>query len=124
MALTNASKVAASSTRAGVPGNNDNVMALVALQTEAVSTLGSVTFNDTYRIAATGVGVAAQSANGKLQAQTILHEQLDSFRAQSSGVSIDEELVNVLKYQRAFDAASRLIMATDEMLQTLLDLKR
>lgn len=124
MALTNASKVAASSTRAGVPGNNDNVMALVALQTEAVSTLGSVTFNDTYRIAATGVGVAAQSANGKLQAQTILHEQLDSFRAQSSGVSIDEELVNILKYQRAFDAASRLIMATDEMLQTLLDLKR
>jgi flagellar hook-associated protein 1 FlgK len=124
MVLTNASKVAASSTRAGVPGNNDNVMALVALQTEAVSTLGSVTFNDTYRIAATGVGVAAQSANGKLQAQTILHEQLDSFRAQSSGVSIDEELVNILKYQRAFDAASRLIMATDEMLQTLLDLKR
>ena len=124
MALTSAGKVAASSTRAGVPGNNDNAMALVALQTKAVSALGSATFNDTYRIAATGVGVAAQSANGKLQAQTMLHEQLDSFRAQSSGVSIDEELVNVMKYQRAFEAASRLISATDEMLQTLLNLKK
>jgi flagellar hook-associated protein 1 FlgK len=124
MSLTSPGKVAASSTRAGAPGNNDTVMALVALQSKAVSTLGSTTFNDTYRTAATGVGVAAQSANGKLNAQTILHEQLDSFRAQSSGVSIDEELVNVLKYQRAFEAASRLIVATDEMLQTLLDLKK
>jgi flagellar hook-associated protein 1 FlgK len=124
MSLTNASKVAASSTRAGIPGNNDIVMALVGLQTTTVSTLGDATFNDTYRAAATGVGVAAQSANGKLQAQTLLQEQLDSFRAQSSGVSIDEELVNVLKYQRAFEAASRLIVATDEMLQTLLDLKK
>ena len=124
MSLTNASKVAASSTRAGVPGNNDIAMALVALQTKAVSTLSSTTFNDTYRTAATGVGVAAQSASGNLQAQTILHEQLDSFRAQSSGVSIDEELINVMKYQRAFQAASRLITATDEMLQILLDLKK
>lgn len=124
MSLTNASKVAASSTRAGAPGNNDIAMALVALQTKAVSTLGSTTFNDTYRTAATGVGVAAQSASGRLQAQTMLHEQLDSFRAQSSGVSIDEELVNVMKYQRAFEVASRLISATDQMLQILLDLKK
>lgn len=123
MSLTNASKFAASSTRAGVPGNNDNAMAMVALQTKAVTALGSATFNDTYRSAATGVGVAAQSANNKLLAQTMLHEQLDSFRGQSSGVSIDEELVNLIKYQRAFEAASRLISATDEMLQTLLAIK-
>jgi flagellar hook-associated protein 1 FlgK len=53
-----------------------------------------------------------------------LHEQLESFRAQSSGVSIDEELIDMLKYQRVFEAASRLIITTNEMLQTLLDLKR
>ena len=123
MSLTNASQVAASSTRAGVPGNNDNVMALVALQTKAVSTLGSTTFSDTYRTAATGVGTAAQSAAGNLSAQTIMNEQLNSVRAQSSGVSIDEEMVNVLKYQRAYEAASRLIVATDEMLQTLMAMK-
>lgn len=124
MSLTSASKVAASSTRAGVPGNNDNLMALIALQTKSIAAIGNATFGDAYRVAATGVGVAAQSAETQLNAQTILHEQLESFRAQSSGVSIDEEMVNVLKYQRAFEAASRLIMATDEMLQTLLNLKR
>jgi flagellar hook-associated protein 1 FlgK len=124
MSLTSANKVAASSTRAGVPGNNDNLMALIALQTKSIAAIGNTTFGDAYRVAATGVGVAAQSAETQLNAQTILHEQLESFRAQSSGVSIDEEMVNVLKYQRAFEAASRLIMATDEMLQTLLNLKR
>ncbi len=124
MSLTSAGKVAASSTRAGVPGNNDNLMALIALQTKSIAAIGNTTLGDAYRVAATGVGVAAQSAETQLNAQTILHEQLESFRAQSSGVSIDEEMVNVLKYQRAFEAASRLIMATDEMLQTLLNLKR
>ena len=124
MSLTSAGKVAASSTRAGVPGNNATAIALIALQTRSITTIGNTTFGDAYRVAATGVGVAAQSADSRLDAQTILHEQLESFRAQSSGVSIDEELVDMLKYQRVFEAASRLIVITNEMLQTLLDLKR
>ena len=122
--LTNGSRVAASSTRTGVPGNNANAIALVALQTKSIVAIGNTTFGDAYRVAATSVGVAAQSADTRLDAQTILHEQLESFRAQSSGVSIDEELVDMLKYQRLFNAASRLIIITNEMLQTLLDLKR
>ena len=124
MSLTSPGKVAASSTRAGVPGNNATAIALIALQTRSITTIGNTTFGDAYRVAATGVGVAAQSADSRLDAQTILHEQLESFRAQSSGVSIDEELVDMLKYQRVFEAASRLIVITNEMLQTLLDLKR
>jgi flagellar hook-associated protein 1 len=122
--LTNGGKVAASSTRAGVPGNNATMMALIALQTKSISAIGNTTFGDAYRVAATGLGVAAQSAEAKLNAQNILHEQLESFRAQSSGVSIDEELVDMLKYQRIFEAASRLIVVTDELLQTLMNLKR
>ena len=122
--LTSASKVAASSTRAGVPGNNVTAIALVALQTKSISAIGNTTLGDAYRVAATSVGVAAQSAESRLDAQTILHEQLESFRAQTSGVSIDEELIDMLKYQRVFEAASRLIITTNEMLQTLLDLKR
>jgi len=122
--LTSANKVAASSTRTGVPGNNATAIALVALQSKSISAIGNTTFGDAYRVAATGVGVAAQSADTRLTAQTILHEQLESFRAQSSGVSIDEELVDMLKYQRVFEAASRLIIVTNEMLETLLSLKR
>jgi flagellar hook-associated protein 1 FlgK len=54
----------------------------------------------------------------------MVHEQLEAHRAEISGVSLDEELVNLLKYQRAFQAASRLIVVADELLQTILTLKR
>ena len=54
----------------------------------------------------------------------LFHGQLTSHRAAVSGVSLDEELANLLQYQRSFDAASRLIVVADELFQTILSLKR
>jgi len=69
-------------------------------------------------------GGTLQGATRDLQGQEILHDQLLAHRAEVSGVSMDEELINLLKYQRAFEAASKLITTSDEMLQTILTLKR
>ena len=41
-----------------------------------------------------------------------------------SGVNLDEELVNLTKYQRAYQAAARIVTVTDELLQTILNMKR
>jgi len=41
--------------------------------------------------------------------------------AEASGVSVDEEMVNVLKFQRSYDAAAKLIKVADEMFETLLN---
>jgi flagellar hook-associated protein 1 FlgK len=65
-----------------------------------------------------------QGAERDLSAQEVIQEQLEAHRAEISGVSLDEELVNLLKYQRSFQAASRLIVVADEMFQTILTLKR
>ncbi|MEK6632442.1 MAG: flagellar basal body rod C-terminal domain-containing protein, partial [Nitrospirota bacterium] len=73
---------------------------------------------------AANLGVSAQTADREQTAQQILRDQIDTFRAQVSGVSIDEELVNLVKFQRGFEAAARLIRVTDEMFDTLLTLKR
>ncbi|MDF0666429.1 MAG: flagellar hook-associated protein FlgK [Nitrospira sp.] len=124
VSLSDPSKIALSSTRAGVPGNNQNGLALIALQSKTLTGLDNATLLDAYRKTATDLGVASQVASQRLDAEEIRHEQLQNFRAQVSGVSLDEELVNLLKYQRAFEAASRMIVAADEMMSTLISLKR
>ena len=124
MALTDRQKIAASSTAAGVPGNNVNALALANLQTASVAGLGNATFQSYYGAMAGSFGATLQGATRDLQGQEILHDQLLAHRAEVSGVSMDEELINLLKYQRAFQAASKLITTSDEMLQTILSLKR
>jgi len=121
--LSNPASVAASSTRTGIPGNNAGILALLALQQRQFASLGQGTFNDAYRTTAAHVGVEAQAVDRDNQAQEILKDQIDTLRAQVSGVSIDEELVNLIKFQRGFEAASRLVRLTDEMFQTLLAIK-
>ena len=121
--LTDPDKVAASSTKNGAPGNNTNMLALVALQSRQFASLNGASFGEAYRTAAANLGVVASTAKREADAQSILKDQVETLRAQVSGVSIDEELVNLIKYQRGFEAASRLVRLTDEMFETLLALK-
>jgi flagellar hook-associated protein 1 FlgK len=121
--MSDPSGVAASSLRAGIPGNNTNMLALVALQHRSFSNLGPGTLHDAYRNTAATLGVSAQAASRDNDAQEILRDQIETIRAQVSGVSMDEELVNMIKFQRGFEAASRLIRVSDEMLQTILSIK-
>lgn len=124
LTLSDPSKLALSSTRAGVPGNNQNGLSLGALQSKAITSLDNTTLLDSYRKTTADLGVTSQIAKQRLDTEEIRQEQLQSFHAQVSGVSLDEELVNLLKYQRAFEAASRMIVAADEMMSTLIALKR
>lgn len=124
VALTDARKVAASSTQAGLPGDNSNALALIALQSAAVSALGGATLNGYYAVTAAAVGSDAQTNAQNLSAQEVVRNQLDGVRGETSGVSIDEELTDMIKFQRAYQAAARIIVTTDELFQTLLDLKR
>jgi flagellar hook-associated protein 1 FlgK len=122
--LTDPASVAASSLRNGVPGNNANMLALAGLQHRPFENLGPGTLQDAYRNTAAELGVVVQTADRDHEAQTILRDQIDTMRAEVSGVSIDEELVNLIKFQRGFEAASRLIRLSDEMFQTILSLKQ
>ncbi len=124
VSLTDKQAIAASSTSAGVPGNNVNALAIGNLQHASLSALGNITFGEYYGDVAGNFGSTVQGAERDRNAQEIIHEQLEAHRAEISGVSLDEELVNLLKYQRAFQAASRLITVTDELMQTILTLKR
>lgn len=123
VALSNPASIAASSTRTGVPGNNANMLALVGLGSRSFAWLGNSTLSDASRNVAANFGVMAQRADQEHESQGMLLEQIETLRAQVSGVSMDEELINLMKFQRGFEAAARLVKLTDEMIQTLLSIK-
>lgn len=124
VSLTDGKKLAAAASLDGVPGNNANALALIALQSKSLTSLGGATLTGYYGTTVADLGSSAQGADRDLRAQEILHEQLEAQRAAVSGVSLDEELVNLIAQQRAFEAAARLIVMTDELLQTILALTR
>ena len=124
VAITDGQQVAASESAAGLPGNNVNALALANLQHKSISALGNATLNGYYQTTAAGVGSDAQQASQDLDAQQTLQSQLEAHWSEVSGVSLDEELVNMLTYQRAFQASSRVVVMADELMQTILSLKQ
>jgi flagellar hook-associated protein 1 FlgK len=124
LAVTDVDKVAASSTALGVPGNNVNAIALVNLHTTRQSTLGSLTFNDYHAVTTGNVGSATKQAESQLETTTLEFEQINGLRESVSGVSLDEELTNLLSFQRSFEASARMITVADELFQTVLTMGR
>jgi flagellar hook-associated protein 1 FlgK len=124
VSLTDVRQIAVSSTAIGVPGNNANALALADLNNTDFASFGNVTFQNYYSTIAGSFGSASQEAQNNLMAHQTLNDQLTSRRASLSGVSMDEELANLLQYQRSFEAASRLITTADQLLQNILAMKR
>ena len=123
VALTDPNKAAASATQAGLPTDNANAFAIIALQNTAFATLGNGTMTTYYSSVASTMGTNAQANTQALTAQEAIQNQLDNLRGQTSGVSIDEELTKMLEYQRLYQASARLVTVADELLVTLLDIK-
>ncbi|MBW8827386.1 MAG: flagellar hook-associated protein FlgK [Acidobacteria bacterium] len=88
----------------------------------STSNLGTVTGgpDDTYRNFIIGLGVETQAANRRVDIQHSIVTQLDAQRDSSAGVSLDEEMANLMMYQRGYEAASRLITTVDGLLDTLI----
>ncbi|MBI4949494.1 MAG: flagellar hook-associated protein FlgK [Deltaproteobacteria bacterium] len=121
VAVTDPNAIAASSTLAGVPGDNLNAMALADLKGAAL--IEGATFNDYYNRIVSDVGFVSSEASGSYDAQSKLVEELKSARESVSGVSIEEEAINLIKLQRAYEAAAKVMATADSMLETLLNLR-
>ncbi len=67
------------------------------------------------------VGARGSATRSSLQAQTALLEQATQVRDSASGVNLDEEAADLMKYQQAYEAAAKVVQVGDSLIQTLLD---
>jgi flagellar hook-associated protein 1 FlgK len=114
--------IAASSTSAGIPGNNSQAITIANLQHSLTMNSNSTTFEDYYNSLVSQVGGDLQSANAYSNHQADMVVQLENRRESISGVSLDEEMINLVKFQTAYDAAAKLITTADELLQTVINM--
>jgi flagellar hook-associated protein 1 FlgK len=98
-----------------------NVSALAALRDAKVLAGGGATLEDFYRGTAGVLGVDRARAQGLLQNQLAVLEHLQNERAAVSGVNIDEESIDLMRHQRAYEGAARVLTVIDSLLETLLN---
>jgi flagellar hook-associated protein 1 FlgK len=118
--LSNVQLIAAADASEDVPGGSGNAIAISELQNSSQATLGNATFDSYYNSLVGDVGQDATSANFNYEHQTSMVNRLENQRQEISGVSLDEEMVNLVKFQHAYNAAAKIITTVDEMMQTIL----
>ena len=122
IALTSPREIAASATSTGLPGDNTNALALAALMDTNITALDSETFADFYQRLVGQVGAQSKNALDVFDFSEGFLYELNNRRDAISGVNMDEEAANLIRYQRAYQAAARLIQTADEIFKVLLNL--
>jgi flagellar hook-associated protein 1 FlgK len=108
----------------GGPGDASNALLMVQLKYltgHLDPDISNSTYEDYYNGVIAGLGVESAEAQRVNENQQFLLAQIDERRLSTSGVSLDEEMTNMLMYQRSYEAAARVVTAVDEMLDTLIN---
>jgi flagellar hook-associated protein 1 FlgK len=105
---------------AGAPGNNGIALALVNLRNQPLGALGGMTLPQYYNALVGQVGNDARVSRNRAESQQLTLEHLHQIRESVSGVSLDEEAANLVKFQRSYQAAAKVISTFDSLIQDLL----
>ena len=116
--LNDPNKIAVSSD--GTSGNGDIALNIANLATQKDAN-GS-TILGSYSNLIAQIGTDNKNASDSAQAYQLSINQLQKQKSSVSGVSIDEEMGNVIRFQRSYDASAKIISIADQMLQTLLNI--
>jgi flagellar hook-associated protein 1 len=106
------------------PGDNRVAIAISKLQHEKIMSDGTSTLEEDYLQMIGRVGIDAGKSNFDLEQSSGLLAQAVNMRERISGVSIDEETANMVRYQHAYDASARVMKTADDMFKTVLGIMR
>lgn len=117
---SNLNKIAAATTKNA--GNGSNALAIADLKKSIITISGSsATVDDYYQNIIGQLGVDSQQAQRMQNNTQLLVDQVDNQRQSISGVSLDEEMTNMVRFQQAYNAAARIVTIMDEMLDKLIN---
>jgi flagellar hook-associated protein 1 FlgK len=108
--------------RDNVAGSNRNAQALALAGSAAVASLGGKSVQDSYAAYTADLATKTQTASDSVTATTSIYQSLYAQQQSISGVSLDEEAINLTQYQRAFEGSARFINVVNQMMETVMTL--
>jgi flagellar hook-associated protein 1 FlgK len=105
---------------AGGAGDNRNALLLADALARPTLNNGTTSLSSGIGQFVGGIGVATRQAQVNRDAQAVVHEENLAVQDSVSGVNLDEEAANLLKYQQAYQAAAQMIRVADTLFQSLL----
>ena len=96
-------------------------MAIASIRNSDVMVGQYRTFDDYFAVSVGNIGLLGEQSQIALETQNQMMKQLHEMRQSVSGVSIDEELSNMIKFQQGYAAAARFITVVNSMLDTLIN---
>jgi flagellar hook-associated protein 1 FlgK len=103
----------------GNPGDNQTALAISQLGTQTQQALGGTTLNAAYQSMIDGMASTTAAATNQVTATQEVQSTLQSQKDSLSGVSLDEEAINLIKQQQAYQGAARLVSTIDAMMASL-----
>ncbi|MBI3992743.1 MAG: flagellar hook-associated protein FlgK [Candidatus Lambdaproteobacteria bacterium] len=105
-----------------LPGDNSVAIAIHALQFKPTMDADSITFDEFYNGLLAELGLRMDRSLGEKQNQQLIIDQFQKLRDEVSSVNMDEEVADMVQYQRGFAAAAKFIGTVDEMTKTVIDM--
>ena len=105
-------------------GDNSNGLLLADLQSQGILDGGAVSINDNYAQLVAAVGGATQQIRSNLEAQEVILANAEDAWMSKSGVNLDEEAANLLRYQQAYQAAAHVVSVARTLFDSLLNATR
>lgn len=105
-----------------LPGENSVALAINQLQFEPTMRGESITFDEFYNGMLAELGLMINRAQEELRNQRLILDQFQKLRNEISSVNMDEEVADMVQFQRGFEAAAKFITSVDEMTRTVIEM--
>ena len=122
-ALVNNPSLIQASGNGSAAGDNTVALQLAQLGTTTQTGLNNQTISDSYSSSVASLGTALDDANTQVTNQTAVTNMLSTQRSSVSGVNVDEEMTNMMTFQRAYEASAQLVTTVNTLLGDTLAMK-